>query len=335
VDRLQYYRRILQAYILPGKSHLTFWHEPPQANPAATVHELRQYYMLFTAKADYPGHHDAAGIPMLNYHGRIGLQYNPIAIAQWGLGNHDLYCRSQCGELKKETEKRKNKFLAASNWLCEHLEQNPHGLWVWNHNFDWEYRSRLKAPWYSALAQGQGISLLLRAHRETGNGKYFGAAQRAFTSFLQSTSEGGVTYTDLRGNIWFEEYLVTPPTHILNGFVWAAWGVHDYFLATGSAVARDLFSQAIQTLRVNLHRYDLGFWSLYEQTGGSHSDILLPMVASLFYHRLHIVQLRIMHVMTGDEIFLRYANRWEAYTSSRAKRTRAVCYKSAFKLCYY
>jgi heparosan-N-sulfate-glucuronate 5-epimerase len=335
VDRLQYYRRILQAYVLPGKSQLTFWHESPQANPATTVHELGQYYMSFTAKADYLGHYDAAGIPMLNYHGRIGLQYNPIAIAQWGLGNYNLHCRPQGSELETQAQKRKSRFLAASNWLCEHLEQNPHGSWVWNHHFDWEYRSRLKAPWYSALAQGQGISLLLRAHRETGNDKYFEAAQRVFASFLKSTAEGGVSSTDLRGNIWFEEYLVTPPTHILNGFIWAAWGVHDYFLATGSRVARDLFSEAHHTLRVNLHRYDLGFWSLYEQTGGKHSGTLLPMVASPFYHRLHIVQLRVMHAMTGDEIFARYADKWEAYARSRAKRTRAVCYKSAFKLCYY
>ena len=335
VDRLQYYRRIFRAYFLPGKSHLTFWHEPPQVNPAANVGELGPYYMSFTAKADYPGHYDAAGIPMLNYHGQIGLQYNPIAIAQWGLGNYNAYRLSRSGKLEAYGEKRKSRFLAASNWLCEHLEQNPQGIWVWNHRFDWEYRSRLRAPWYSALAQGQGMSLLVRAYREIGEAKYFEAAERAFTSFLKSTAEGGVTFTDARSNTWFEEYVISPPTHILNGFIWAAWGVYDYFLATGSRVARDLFAAATHTLGANLQRYDLGFWSLYEQTENQHSGTLIPMVASPFYHRLHIVQLRVMHALTGDEIFARYANQWEAYARSRAKRTRAVCYKSAFKLCYY
>jgi hypothetical protein len=188
----------------------------------------------------------------------------------------------------------------------------------------------LKAPWYSALAQGQGISLLVRAYRETGAHGYLEAAERAFNSFLKSTGEGGVTFTDERGNLWFEEYIVSPPTHILNGFIWAAWGVYDYFLATESAAARSLFAQAALTLRANLDRYDLGFWSLYEQSG-----TLLPMVASPFYHRLHVVQLRVMYRLTGDEIFARYADKWEAYARSRAKRTRALCYKSAFKLCYY
>jgi len=323
VSSLQYYRRIISAYLIPGKSQLTFWHETPEANPGASIHRLGEYYMSFAEKADYPGDQDPAGIPLLNYHGRIGLQYNPIAIAQWGLGNYNIFCRTQ-------NEERKRKFLAASDWLCAHLELNPLGLWVWNHHFNWEYRSPLKAPWYSALAQGQGISLLVRAYRETRASAYLEAAERSFASFLKSTGEGGVTYTDAHGNLWFEEYIVSPPTHILNGFIWATWGVYDYFLATENSAARDLFAQAILTLRANLDRYDLGFWSLYEQSG-----TLLPMVASPFYHRLHVVQLRVMHRLTGDETFARYADQWESYARSRAKRTRALCYKSAFKLCYY
>ncbi len=323
MSRLQYYRRIFSAYLVPGKSHLTFWHETPEENLGASVHQLGEYQMLFAEKADYSGHYDSAGIPMLDYHGQIGLQYNPIAIAQWGLGNYNLFCRTR-------NDDRKKKFLAASDWLCVHLEPRSLGSWTWNHHFDWEYRSSLKAPWYSALAQGQGISLLVRAHRETGDAAYLEAAARAFTSFQKSTREGGVTFTDEHGNLWFEEYIVSPPTHVLNGFIWAAWGVYDYFLATESSAARELFEQAVSTIRANLDGYDLGFWSLYEQT-----RTLLPMVASPFYHRLHVVQLRVMYRLTGDEMFAHFADKWEAYARSRAKRTRALCYKSAFKLCYY
>jgi heparosan-N-sulfate-glucuronate 5-epimerase len=124
--------------------------------------------------------------------------------------------------------------------------------------------------------------------------------------------------------------VVSPPTHILNGFIWAAWGIYDYFLATRDHSAQDLFARAVRTLTHNLDRYDLGFWSLYEQSGTR-----LPMVASPFYHQLHIVQLRVMHRLTGEEEFARVADRWESYGRSRSKRTRALCYKSAFKLCYY
>jgi heparosan-N-sulfate-glucuronate 5-epimerase len=331
-QRLHYYNRIFSAYLTSSKSQLTFWHDTPQENLRAPIDELGEYYMAFPQKAHYTAHMDAAGIPMLDYHGRIGLQYNPIAISQWGLGNYNLFRESPSHEERSSQSKNeyKKKFLAASDWLASHLEQNSHGIWVWNHDFDWEYRTPLKAPWYSGLAQGQGISLLVRAYRETGDAKYIESAQRAFNSFLQSVTHGGVVFADEHQHIWFEEYIVFPPTHILNGFIWAAWGVRDYFVATKDPAAGKLFEQAVQTLRANLHHYDFGFWSLYEQSGTR-----LPMVASPFYHQLHIVQLRVMYRMTGDKLFADYAHRWQAYALSWSNRTRALCYKSVFKLCYY
>ncbi len=323
VNRLQYYRRIFRSYLLPGQSQLTFWHEAPAVNAYAPLDALGEYYMGFESKADYAGHYDDAGIPMLNYHGRIGLQYNPIAIAQWGLGNYNLFRRTR-------DDGRRAKFLGASDWLRDHLEQNRFGMSVWNHHFDWEYRQTLKSPWYSALAQGQGISLLARAYLETQRSEYLDCAQRAFDVFLAPIEGGGVTYTDEIGDLWFEEYIVSPPTHILNGFIWATWGVYDYYLAMQERTARELFESAVGTLLHNLERYDMGYWSLYELAGTR-----MPMVASPFYHRLHIAQLRIMHALTGKQKFAEFAERWESYGRSRAKRTRALCYKSAFKLCYY
>jgi heparosan-N-sulfate-glucuronate 5-epimerase len=321
--RLNYYRRISTAYLLPGKSQLTFWHDQPQVNPGAPIGQLGQYYMPFIEKAQYVGPYDAEGIPLLDYHGKIGLQYNPIAIAQWGLGNLNLFLRSN-------DQERKRKSVAAADWLVKRLELNRFGVPVWNHHFDWEYRTPLKAPWYSGLAQGQGISLLVRIAQETGKSEYLDAASRAFIGFSKSTEEGGVVFKDERGDLWFEEYIVSPPTHILNGFIWAAWGVYDFFLATKEKTAQELFDRAVETLSKNLDRYDLGFWSLYEQSGTR-----LPMVASRFYHQLHVAQLRLMYRLTGDDVFSRYADRWETYARSRAKRTRALCYKSAFKLCSY
>jgi len=323
VGRLNYYRRISSAYLLPGKSQLTFWHDHPQVNPSAGIGQLGEYYMPFLEKAGYIGSYDSSGVPLLNYHGSIGLQYNPIAISQWGLGNFNLF-------LRFGSEEHKRKSVIAADWLLDHLQPNSFGVPVWNHHFDWEYRTPLKAPWYSGLAQGQGISLLVRVWRETSSSKYLNAATCAFSSFSKPTHEGGVSFADEHGDLWFEEYIVSPPTHILNGFIWATWGAYDFFLATKEEAARDLFDQAVETLRNNLDRYDLGFWSLYEQSGTR-----LPMVASPFYHQLHIAQLRVMHRLTGDEVFSRTADRWEAYARSRTKRTRAFCYKGAFKLCYY
>jgi heparosan-N-sulfate-glucuronate 5-epimerase len=320
---LSYYRRIFRAYVWPSASQLSFWHDRAELNVQAPTHALGEYHMTFEEKAQYAGPHDAGGIPLLNYHGAIGLQSNPIAVAQWGLGNYNLFSRTGSVEAR-------GKFLKASDWLCERLGQNSHGLHVWNHYFDWEYRQTLKAPWYSGLAQGQAISLLVRAHAALGERKYLNCAALAFRSFLADVASGGVRSVDAEKNVWFEEYLVSPPTHILNGFIWAAWGVYDYFLATGSREAMGLFAAAVKTLDANLARYDLGFWSRYELSG-----TLLPMIASRFYHQLHVTQLRILHRITSEKTFDVYARRWESFVQSRSKRSRALFYKGAFKLCYY
>ncbi len=321
--RLHYYRRICAAYLTAQPSQLTFWHERPERNPNASSSELGEYYMVFGSKAGYPGPYDRDSVPLLDYRGQLGLQYNPIAISQYGLGNYNLYCRLR-------DPHRLRRFLAAADWLVRNLEQNSAGLWVWNHHFDWEYRTPLRAPWYSGLAQGQGISMLTRAHRATGEQRYIQAARLAFAAFQHCVANGGVCFEDAEGNVWIEEYIVDPPTHILNGFIWAAWGIYDYKLATGDAYAARLWHAAIHTLRSNLHLYDAGYWSLYEQSGTR-----MKMLASPFYHTLHIEQLCILYWLTGEEVFKAYAERWRAYRADGIKRMRALIHKGVFKLCYY
>ncbi len=323
LGRINYLQRIFTAYLTGKKSQLTFWHGQPQLNENFEPGKLGEYYMPFIVKADYPGYYDEHGIPMLDYHGNVGLQYNPIAIAQYGLGNYNLYCRT--GE-----ERRKAKFFNIADWLVENLEETSYGTRVWYHHFDWEYRDKLKAPWYSGLAQGQGLSLLVRAHQESGNDCYLEAGREVFDTFKKDLKEGGVTCTDSKGYIWLEEAIVDPPTHILNGFIWAIWGVYDYFLHTKDQVASRLFEEAVKTLSDNLSEFDVGFWSLYEQSGTR-----MKMLASPFYHSLHIVQLKVMHKLTGDTIFKHFADKWDTYRKSPIKKSAALFYKTIFKLLYY
>lgn len=319
MGRLAYWRRILAAYVLGGRSQLTFWHETPAINGRAMAGSLGEYWMTFRDKADYPGPFDERGIPMLDYRGKLGRQYNPIAIAQYGLANWNLW-------LETKDETRREKAVAIADWLVEKLEPNARGRAVWMHPFDWDYRTTLKAPWFSALAQGQGISLLVRVPGE----KYLAAATRAMDVFHHPIKDGGVVHVDEKGRTWLEEYLVDPPTHILNGFLWASWGLYDYWLATRDDRAKAVFDASVRTVKEALPDYDTGWWSLYEQSG-----TWMRMVASPFYHRLHVVQLRIQEKLTGERVFGETADRWEAYARSWYKRKRAWIQKAAFKLLYY
>ena len=321
--RLHYWHRIFKAYLLPSTSQLTFWHGTPEVNPEFRTDELGPYYMKFHYKADYGGHFDENGIPLLDYHGTIGLQYNPIAISQYGLGNYNLFCETN-------DEDRLKKFLSVADWLIDNLEPNSLGIPVWNHYFDFEYRDTLKAPWYSGLAQGLGLSVLLRAYNETKDEKYFMAHQFAWVSMTKNVSEGGVIYTDASGNIWLEEYIVSPPTHILNGFLWGLWGIYDTWIFVQDEIAKSLFQSLVETLIKHLIQYDTGYWSLYEQSGTN-----LPMLASPFYHDLHIAQLNVMYKLTNELQFRQIHDRWIIYKNKWFNRNRALMTKALFKLLYY
>ena len=321
--RWNYWRRIFKSYFGRGHSQLSFWHEVPEVNDNFTPDRLGEYYQTFTSKADYEAHLDPAGVPQLDYHGVLGLQYNPIAIAQYGLGNYNLFVRTGDAD-------RRTKFLVIADWLADNLEENDYGFKVWMHHFDWEYRDTLEAPWYSGLAQGQGISVLVRAHAETGDARYLQAATEAFECFHHLTEDGGVIHEDPDGTLWIEEYIVFPPTHILNGLMWATYGVWDYYLATGDERAKRIFDRSMDTLENNLARFDTGYWSLYEQSGTR-----LKMMASPFYHSLHIVELEILFRLTGRDFFRSYSSKWSDYRNSRIGKSRALAYKALFKFLYY
>lgn len=52
----------------------------------------------------------------------------------------------------------------------------------------------VKPGWYSAMAQGQAISLLVRAAYFSGNKKYIESAAKATSLFLVNVTQGEETY---------------------------------------------------------------------------------------------------------------------------------------------
>jgi heparosan-N-sulfate-glucuronate 5-epimerase len=322
LGRLRYLARIARVYARPSTGPLSFWHERPEINDAA-FGDGQKYFMRFQRKAAYAGPFDDAGIPLLDYRGDIGKQYNPIAIAQYGLARFNRWCDNA-------DEADRAAWVAVAQWLTKELKPNVHGVPVWFHHFDWPYRQLLKAPWYSGLAQGNGLSMLVRAARATGDPSFADSAHRAFQSFERSVRDGGVLVTDERGHVWIEEYLVDPPSHILNGFIWALWGVHDYARWTGNANAEQLWRSCLRTLEARLDDFDTGWWSLYESPHNAR-----PMLASRYYHTLHIIQLRVLHRLSGIETFAARADRFEAQLNNRVFRMRALAGKALFKLRNY
>ena len=94
--KLNYWRRVFAAYRKGANSQVTFWHEKPAVNEEMNFNDPSTgYYMTFYDKTLYLGPFDKKGVPLLDYKGIIGAQYNPIAIAQYGLGLYNRYVKEQ------------------------------------------------------------------------------------------------------------------------------------------------------------------------------------------------------------------------------------------------
>lgn len=309
----------LARYLLPGTS-VAFWHTPlsPVFYDLAT---LTDYPIDFTVKCNYRGPFDAAGVPMLNYMSPIGTRYNPCAVAQYALG---WFRRWRQGD-----ETAREKFSRMADWIVERQKTTGARNGGWEYDFDLpEYG--VQAPWISALAQAQCVAVLLRAAKFLDNAKYTIAAAAGFELMVRPVQEGGTLLRCDEG-VLLEEVVADRPTAILDGFMFAIFSVAEYVAGSpnGERYA-PLLDECFATLERILPRYDLGYWS----KGDLYHDAP-PMIASAFYHRLHVSQLKILANHTGRAIFHEFARRWQSNAGNPVHRTRAFLNKVHFKLTRY
>lgn len=336
--RLKYYRRIFDAYLFKkNDSNLSFWHTELVANRLTDEDRktVRRYPMNFKAKTAYQEPTDEKGALMLDYGGELGLQYNPNAIAQSALGFYELYLDAiEVGNME-DAEEQKRSFFIQADWFLEHGRSVADDVLLWEYNFPFEMRRQMENPWRSALAQGQALSVLLRAYAITNDERYLESAQRGYNAFRYECfkHEGGVVFRD--GNdVWLEEYIIEPPDHILNGFIWALWGVWDYMTATGDQHANDLYNNSLDTIERHLDGYDLGIWTSY--------DLLIHypknepvMPVSRYYQNLHVVQMEALYLQSGREVFRERHDRWQKYIDNFIYRNICMVWKIYFKLRYF
>jgi hypothetical protein len=126
---------------------------------------------------------------------------------------------------------------------------------------------------------------------------------------------------------WPEEYPTDPPSYVLNGGIFALWGLYDVREGLGDEDAAREFEQGAGVLAANLHRWDTGYWSRYD---------LFPHpvmnVASSFYHALHTSQLEAMQVIAPRPEFESAARRFAGYAERRTNSGRAFARKVLFRL---
>lgn len=190
-------------------------------------------------------------------------------------------------------------FDAQIKWLIDNIDKNG----AYKHDFTFPFYNNFPKPWIGGLAQGLAISALIRADE-------IKTAEKAFKC-LQTKC----TRTDNLSYLWIEEYPMDPPASILNGFIYALFGVYDLYKETKNKEAEMLWIKGITTLENNLKYYDLGYWSKY--------SLLDNLPATGFYHKVHIEQLGVLFNITTKNIFETFSYNWNICLNSNTCQLKA------------
>jgi heparosan-N-sulfate-glucuronate 5-epimerase len=262
--------------------------------------ELGSYYidmrpaLVHYTNNIYNGKFDEQGVPMCGFEDGE-FSYFPINIAQYGFMLHANWV---------ETKSEQTLDLLKSNLaVLEKLKTETETTCAWyHHHFEAKYK--INAPWASAMAQGECISFYLRMYQITQDASLLSTALKAYHFLGIDANENGVKRIDNEGNLWYEEYPSTPPSYVLNGFIYTLFGLYDLFRVTQRKDVKMNIDRCLKSVRDNLEKFDAGYWSYY--------DLLKKELVRYYYQKnVHVPQLRVLAVLTGDPIFENYATKWE------------------------
>ena len=244
---------------------------------------------------------DDKGIPLFDLkHVRLKGKpvYHPTAIIQYGLAHHTLF---EAGDIAAEEV-----FLKVSGWLEENATVEPKGRFI-----VWNYSHRLLAPqvlppWISGMAQGQALSLLIRAYQRTHSTLTADVLRKAALSFIYEIDDGGVLSRTAGGNSFIEEYAFKPAIHVLNGCMYSLIGLREFLQVFPNPQLQDVMLSCVRGIEEVLPFYDLGWWSRY-------SVGFRWNLATFHYHRVHIKLLNYLGEEFDSLVFRNYAKKWKYY----------------------
>lgn len=116
----------------------------------------------------------------------------------------------------------------------------------------------------------------------------------------------------------YEEYPTSPPSFVLNGFIYALLGLYDLRVIAGptqGAEAKILYDQGMDSLKKMLPLFDTGTGSIYDLR---HFTLgVTPNIARWDYHATHVNQLLLLAGLEKESIFASTAHRWEEYMQGK------------------
>jgi glycosyltransferase involved in cell wall biosynthesis len=245
------------------------------------------------------------------------IAHHPVYVAQLALAHWNAY-------LTHGDDEHKTAFISLANWLLNHasLFANNTGGWPIPYILPGHSKS---LEILSSLAQGQGISVLIRAYQLTGKDDFLRVAGCVVRTFELDILDGGVHTPVGKNGVFFEEAAVYPATHVLSSHILALFGLYDYVAITGDHRIETLIKRSITTLHTGIKEFDTGYWTYH--------NLLHKHLSTQFHHSLHIVLLNALVEYSGSEYFATLACRWQGYQNRTSSRLRYLAISSFMDYC--
>lgn len=251
--------------------------------------------------------YDSSGIPMVKY--GTEFYYNPVTVSQYALTEYGKYLRG---------EDTLSSFLKCADFLISNMSSDG----SFRYSFTYYHYQEFKPGWTSSMSQGHALSVFARAYNVTKDPKYLTAGNKVLKYLLTPVSEGGVLddLTALNPSwkyyIFFQEYVVSPSSYTLNGYIFTLLGLYDWSQVSPGVnteqglLAKQYFDWGITSLKLLLPYYDIGCTTSYDLYYLSKNTTPTP---TDYYHSVHIYELQAIYSITKDKFFNDVRDLWISY----------------------
>jgi hypothetical protein len=297
--------------------------------------QLKDYYFQFEENPEKLNklivQFDDNGIPLNTSYidvEKTKIHYYPISIGQFGLALFSSYVRNN-------DKSKKNQFINIAEWFMQNVIQDEKIGAYWLTDVP-KPEYKVNKPWKSAFVQSRALSILLRAWQLTGDEKYFAICSQALRPYTIDILDDGVSAHQKDGHPFYEEYVASEPTMVLDGHLFSLFGVYDYLRAVPKSdqsysLAQKIFSDGVDSLDYWLPKFDLGYWVRFNYCQMDHYPKIDP--CTINYLKLVIAQLNIINQLSPGHKLKEYINKFHSYDNkSNYLRMYPVKYKALKQL---
>jgi len=251
--------------------------------------DSKSYFTDFTEKANWLGDM-SENIPLLSIPSLSKKYSHPGMILQYGLGNMEMYFLT--GDMNYKENVR-----AVAKWLYTHIERD--GSF---NNLMQELNSDKNVKYFSnnsAMTQGIALSFLIRTLKygllEQSQYDFRYLIERIYQNLKHPIEHGGGTFY-INDEVYLCEYCRQDEYIVLNGWIFAIFGLYDYCMEFEDFDAKEYLRNTINTLASCINSFIVpdSNWSYYDNK---------KRICSPPYHLTSINQVDILSRLTGHKVF--------------------------------